>query len=356
MRRRTILSCMVLAGAIVGVPAGGVSPAAAQTVPQWIVVGGNFTGGPQDESFWYLPGGTQDDVLVSSSNGGVPGGPLNETEIVFNVAKTFKPFAGDFDGDGFDELFWYAPGSAADSIWNWPANDAHHPVSKPISVSGTYTPVVGDFNGDNVDDVLWYAPGSAPDSLWYFRPGGSHVSVTLNITSTYRPVVASIGKDATDDIIWYAPGTAPDTGWDFTFGTRSHTSLPVTVNGANYRPIGLDVFGEGPRSEDVWFYAPGAAGDPLWDYVQGVRQLPDQLVPLGSNWRFAVGDYFGDGQEDVYLSDINVGFTLRDFTTIDGIPSYVDYNFRFSAAGASASSLGERSKGSVQVSEPQPVG
>jgi hypothetical protein len=355
---------MVLAGTIVGVPAGGVPPAAAQTVPQWTVVGGNFTGDARDESFWYLPGGHRDDVLVSSSNGGVPGGPIEETERTFNVTKTYRPFAGDFDGDGYDELFWYAPGAAADSIWHWPADDPAHPVSRPISVRGTYTPVVGDFNGDEVDDILWYAPGPAADSLWYFRRDGSRASVTLDIRTTYRPVVASIGKDSTDDIIWYAPGTAPDTGWDFTYGTRSFTSMHVTVNGSSYRPIGLDIFGEGPRSEDVWWYAPGSGADPVWDYVQGAR-VPDHLVPLGSNWRVAVGDYFGDGQEDVYLTDINLGYTLRDFTTIDGVAAYVDYHVRFPSLAASSAEQRpegvERSEGmerptGIEVSEPVFIG
>jgi hypothetical protein len=323
MRKRTIVSCMLLAGSLVGIPAGGETPAAAQAWPGWTLVGGNFTGDARDETFWYHPGELPE-LLLSSSNGGVPDGEFDEVGWQFNVTRTYQPFAGDFDGDGYDEIFWYAPGTASDSIWHWRADSPLNPVSKPISVSGAYTPLVGDFNGDRIDDILWYAPGNAPDTMWYFRKGGSHVSVPRTINRSYRPVVASVGKDATDDILWYAPGTAGDTIWDFTRGTRNYTSKALTVNGSNYQPIGIDILGEGDRSEDVWWYAPGTAADPWWDYHLGAK-VSAQNIPLSANRQIAVGDYFGDGQEDVYMNGATGGWIVRDFTTIDGQLVWIDH-------------------------------
>jgi hypothetical protein len=354
MRKRAILSCILLAGALGGIPAGGTTPAGAQAAPNLTVVGGNFSGDARDESFWYVPGPYYD-YLISSSNGGVPGGQINETEYRFNITKSYRPFAGNFDGDAYDELFLYAPGSAADAIWHWPANSYTAPVSRPISVGGNYTPLVGDFNGDNIDDIFWYTPGSGADSMWYFRSDGSHVSVARNVTRSYRPTVASVGKDATDDIIWYAPGGAADTIWDFTYGTRNYTSKALTVNGSNYRPVGLDALGEGPRSEDIWWYQPGSGTDPFWTYYQGAKYA-ENIVPLGGNWKVAVGDYFGDGQEDVYLSDINLGYTLRDFTMDGDQPVYIDYNWRASSVSAAGGVGDAGGKGEVEVDGPHPIG
>jgi hypothetical protein len=354
MRRRTILSCMVIAGTVAGASAvGGVSPAAAQAAPpRWEQVAGNFFGDARDEEFFYVEGGTPD-TMYTLSNGGVPGStPLDIQFRDYNVTRTLDPFTGDFDGDGFDELFWYAPGSGADAMWNF--TDIAHVTSKPFTVTGTYRPLVGDFNGDHVDDIFWYAPGSAADTLWYFRPGGSHVAVTLNVQGTYRAFVASIGKDATDDIVWYAPGTATDSVWDFTRGVRGHTTMPLTVNG-NYRPIVADTYGDGPRGDDIWWYAPGSAADSFWDYAAGFAR-EDSLLPLGGNWIPTVGDFFGDGQEDVDLIDLAVGETIRDFATVDGTPVFFDYNFRAAAAAASADGQVTKDAEAGQVSEAQPFG
>ncbi len=42
-------------------------------------------------------------------------------------------------------------------------------VKRPVN--GTYRPFVGDFDGNGIADIFWYGPGSAPDSMWLHRPG-----------------------------------------------------------------------------------------------------------------------------------------------------------------------------------------
>jgi hypothetical protein len=329
---------LVVAGTVAGVSAvgGGASPAEGQEAVVSNVVAGNFAGDGRDESFFYVSGSTEDD-MISWSNGGVPGGDLTTAVFPFAVGARYDPFAGDFDGDGFDEIFWYAPGSATDSMWNFPSFTTR--TSVPESVSGTYTPLVGDFNGDGIDDVFWYAPGSAADSLWTFHAGGSHTATPMQVSGTYKPVVASVGKDATDDIMWYAPGSASDTLWDFTAGTTNHTASPLPVSG-NYRAFALDMFGDGPRGDDFYWYAPGPGTDTVWDYIDGARNDTFQL-PIKGNYLPIVGDYFADGQQDVLLVGLeSSALTLRDFTTsTTGAPIFVDYNFRETAAlGAAAQS------------------
>jgi hypothetical protein len=322
---------MVLAGTLAAVPAGGISPAEAQVSPNWTMVAGNFFGDARDEEFFYQPG-TNPDLLISLSNGGVPGDPVSANFVDYTVNGTYRPVTGDFDGDNLDELFWYGPGGGADLIWHFA--DSRHFRQQAVSVSGTYTPLAGDFNGDGIDDVFWYGPGAAPDAMWLFLRGGGHVSVPVNITGTFRPFVASIGKDATDDIVWYRPGTGLDIVWDFTAFKRTHTQFFITVNG-NYNPVALDSFGDGPRGDDIWWQAPGAASDPFWDYEDGVRVDGGAVLPVVTNWRVTVGDFFADGQEDTDMLTADLSReVLRDFSFVDGQFVFFDYTYSAQATAA----------------------
>jgi hypothetical protein len=187
-------------------------------------------------------------------------------------------------------------------------------VSVPYTVNGSYTPLVGDYTGDGVDDIHWYAPGPAGDPLWEFDPGGSFTTVVRNVNGAYRPVVASIGKDDTDDTIWYGP-TSPDSVWDWTQGTTEHTTKTVSVRTSAYEPFEFDYFGDGPRSEDVYWYIPGGGIDPVWDYFYGTvsRGLDDLATPYDDlNDAAVAGDFFADGRDDVMFPTGGTGFVLYD--------------------------------------------
>ena len=68
----------------------------------------------------------------------------------------YRPFAGDFDGDGRDDIVWYTPGPGADSRWvDINRNGTYTNVAQRIQ--GIYTPVVGDYDGNGVDDIMWYS-------------------------------------------------------------------------------------------------------------------------------------------------------------------------------------------------------
>ena len=79
------------------------------------------------------------------------------------VNGTFRPAVGDFDGDGRDDIFWYAPGAAADYMRR--GTTTSFSAGPAYVVNGTYTPLVLRFNTDGKDDLFLYGPGSAPDAL-----------------------------------------------------------------------------------------------------------------------------------------------------------------------------------------------
>jgi hypothetical protein len=299
MRRRTIVSFLVIAGAVAASPAGGTAPAGAQAVDTRAAFSGNFAGDAREEVFLYsdVEDPEPNDTMLSFDNAGVPGGPITTTSYPQDVQGSFVPLPGDFDGDGFDEILWYGAGTAPDVLWDFTDFTTH--TETPLPVRGFYVPVVGDFTGDGVDDIMWYAPGAAADTLWEFDAGGTHTATSRTVQGNYFPLVASVGKDATDDILWYAAGSAPDTLWDWTANatTPRFTTQRWRVVGS-YLPFTLDEYGDGARGGDFFWYAPGPGTDTFWDYFRGAR-IQSFVDPVKGFHVPVAGDFLGDGQDDV---------------------------------------------------------
>ena len=94
--------------------------------------------------------------------------------------------AGDFNGDGIDDVVWYAPGGAQDYLWQGTVYGRF--VGRQLTVNGDYTPVAGDFDGNGTDDILWYKPGGdRDDRLWRGKRNGSFVGSTVDVRGTFTP-------------------------------------------------------------------------------------------------------------------------------------------------------------------------
>ncbi len=170
-------------------------------------------------------------------------------------------------------------------------------VHTPISVIGTYEPHVADFDGDGWDDVLWYRPGSGNDYVWYGNAAGGFTSKSVSINGTYRITTADFDGDGRDDILFYTP-TGHDWIWwghstRGTFG-NSHTSI-----GGDYDMVrAADLDGDGRM--ELLFYRAGSAADYIW-YPNPNRTFTSVRVSFSLTYDdIVVGDFDGDGLDDLF--------------------------------------------------------
>lgn len=220
-------------------------------------------------------------ALTPDAAGAIDTGPRafyasSTSAAAVQVSGTFTPIVGNFSGGSGDDVFWYAPGSAADHLWTSTGRGSFTKETKPVS--GTYTPLAGDFAGDDYDDILWYGPGTSPDVLWISVAGPSvFQSRNLQINGTYQPVVLdgsidtavdithATGPFPNDTIVWYRPGTASDLAWAWG-ADGTPTSYSVSIEGS---PQLIPFNSDGDTFEDLLAYTPGPGPDAVYRFDTG---------------------------------------------------------------------------------------
>lgn len=234
----------------------------------------------------------------------------------YTVNGDFEPILFGCAGEsGQAWLLWYAAGPAADYLWTFHGNDPATFSSMPAPINGVYQPLAGDFDGDGCDDILWYAPSSGADYVWWGSPSGDFTSRPVTINGTYEPVVGSFGG-ITDDIFWYAPGTADEYVWRGN-GDRSFTAKKAPSVNGDYRLASVE--------GSILFHRPGAGTDYVWVGFSDTSATAGQVVPTRINGSYEplaspegfllyaaglTGDYLlydvePDGSPETYPATIN---------------------------------------------------
>jgi hypothetical protein len=230
-----------------------------------------------------------------------------------NQAGAFLPVAGDYNGDGRSDIFWYQPGvdpkvrsaslsgsanyepnARADELWL--ATSGGGWTQSERSVESAAIPLAGDFDGDGDTDIIWFAPGEATDSLWRFQ-GGVPTSVPVSIVGNYRPVVGDFDGNGTDDIFWYGPGAKSDYIWWYD-RDLTYDSVPTTVTKKDYRPFAGDFDGDG--ADELFWYTPGNGPDYIWSAIDRTGRPTSRNVTAGTVATPIVGDFDDNGFDDVF--------------------------------------------------------
>lgn len=130
---------------------------------------GDINGDFRDDLLWHNPSTGVVQVWFGRADGTF----LKVTEQV-GAHVDYRPVLADVSGDFRADVIWYAPGSQPDRLWRGRsyASPYFAKESADLGVVANYSPFAGDWNGDGTMDVFWYAPGGAADVLWRMNLSG----------------------------------------------------------------------------------------------------------------------------------------------------------------------------------------
>jgi hypothetical protein len=289
---------------------------------------GDFDGDGESDMYWFGPGAAADSVAWGKSN-------MTFTAGTDTTSTDYKPFTGDFDRDGYTDIFWYGPGAIQDRL-SWGNSSRTFGSDRGFNTAGVelpnaeanvYTPLVGDFDGDGFSDIFWYAPGAAADLQWFGGGGGRRfIQTATAVAETFdKSLVGDFNGDGRSDVFWYSRlgrsfvsyGTAART---FTRVEAKDTAARVLPQTTWISILAGDFDGDG-RS-DLYFYVSDAAADLQWFGTTGnsFTATADQTTLV---YKPVVGDFNGDARDDIFwysetsTDKISWGDSTRTFPTAD---------------------------------------
>ena len=117
---------------------------------------GDFDGDNKHDIFWYRPGTSSDYIWFGRSS-------RNFTTFDFTVNGTYTFASGDFDGNGTSDVLWNGVGESdylslfSENTRGLNFNTRISSIVADETTGVESAPFAGNFDGDDRDDVFWYS-------------------------------------------------------------------------------------------------------------------------------------------------------------------------------------------------------
>jgi len=274
---------------------------------------GDFNGDGKDDVVCFTHG-TGADVWVALSNGTRFTGPALWHDYFCGDGST--PLTGDFNGDGKDDVVCFTHGTGAD-VWVALSSGSGFGTSTQwhdTFCGDGHTPVVGDFNGDGKDDVASFTHGADCD-VWVALSNGSSFGTPSAWHGYFcgdgsTPLAGDFNNDGKDDVVCFTHGTGADVwvalsnGGSFTGPSLWHDYFC----GDGHTPRVGDFNGDG--KDDVASFTHGGGCD-VWVALSGGSSFSgpthwhDYFCATGNIPE--AGDFSGDGKDDAASFTLGTG-------------------------------------------------
>ena len=274
-------------------------------------------------------------VLAASAAAG--GGVQLTVQAVVAIADV----RNDFNGDGRSDILWR---NDAGAISNWlgqanggfVSNDANAFGSAPLNwnIVGT-----GDFNGDGRDDILWRnSNGQLSD--WLGQANGGFVGNDANAftsvpTNWHVAGVGDFNGDGRDDILWRNDaGQLSNWLGQANGGFVGNDANAFASAPTDWHIVGTGDFNGDGRDDILWRSDAGQLSNWLGQANGGfVGNDANAFTTVPISWTVvAVGDYNGDGRDDIlwrnsngqlsnWLGTASGGFVTNDANALTSVPT-----------------------------------
>lgn len=225
----------------------------------------------------------------------------------------FAGRAGDFDGDGRDDVAAFTRGAGGDVYVARSTGTRFDGIGDLWSEGfalWSQVPLAGDFDGDGRSDVAAFARGNKPTVSVVLSTGRSFGPASVWSTSLAPdaavPAVGDVDGDGKDDVVAFGRGDAAtvtvalSTGRSFRTAPRWHGGFAPRA----WIPAVADVNGD--RRADLVAFSRGRKAD-VWVALSNGRAFgratPWSGVVAGGTSLPGLGDVDGDGRADVVAFD-----------------------------------------------------
>jgi subtilisin-like proprotein convertase family protein len=230
---------------------------------------------------------------------------------------------GDFSRDGQADLLWRHDLSGGNVLWYMEGRDLFTgEFTNPPVLADVRWKMVGtdDFNGDGATDILWRHTTSGENVMW-FMVKNTLASGTFTVPPALADVnwqmagTGDLNGDVKPDILWRHDLSGENVAWFMNGRTLvSGTFLnPPSLPDTNWKIVGTGYFNSGTQLDILWWHQ--VSGELVVWFMDGINlvggepTVPPSLPP--AEWRpVAVGDYNGDGREDIVWRNQGTGDNL----------------------------------------------
>ncbi len=268
----------------------------------------DFNGDLVEDVVWYDP--TAGELSIDLMNGAAPPDTI---DVVTEPNREWRPIRlADFDGDRRPDILWQDSLRGTLVIHVMDGTSIAQKCIVPAREAPWTLAACGDFNGDGSADLAW-RDGQTGALMSYLMQGGTIAQTCdMGVAAPSEQLldVGDYNGDGSDDLLWIDPaGTLWLTAWhDNAAERKSLQRNPDPL----WRPIGFADFDGDLRRDILWQHQTEHAAYVQFARENGPASQPKPLVRIvpGVCEFVQLADFNGDGATDLLWQDQSNGELL----------------------------------------------